>query len=88
LLIEKEALMSQHDESPAIPVESTVFPHYDHTPMHRLWAFTTLQSDLTLPEELHVLECEQCRQGLMTCFSAQNFGAVLKDLKKEGDSAA
>ena len=65
-----------------------VLPHYDHIPIHRLWAFTTLQVDLTLAEYLHVLDCDVCRVALRTCFNAENFGAALKELKKEGDSAA
>ena len=39
-------------------------PHYDHIPLHRLWAFATIQVDLSLSEHLHVLECEECRTAL------------------------
>ena len=65
-----------------------ILPHYDHIPLHRLWAFITLQVDMTLPEHLHVLDCEECRVALRTCFRAENFGAVLKELKKDENSAA
>jgi hypothetical protein len=59
-----------------------VLPHADHIPLHRLWAFTSLQGTLTLPEHAHVLECDECRLALRVCFKADNFAAVLKELKK------
>lgn len=65
-----------------------ILPHYDHIPLHRLWAFITLQVDLSLPEHVHVLDCEECRVALRTCFSAETFGAVLKELGKQEDSGA
>jgi hypothetical protein len=61
-----------------------VLPHYDHIPLHRLWAFIRLQTDLTLPEYAHLVDCEDCRIALQTCMEAGSFGAVLKKLKKDG----
>jgi len=65
-----------------------ILPHYDHIPLHRLWTFITLQTDLSLPEHLHVFDCEECRVALRTCFRAETFGAVLKELGKQEDRAA
>ena len=62
-----------------------VLTHYDHIPLHRLWAFITLQVDLTLAEYSHLLDCEACRNALQTCMEADSFGAALKELKKNGD---
>jgi hypothetical protein len=59
-------------------------PHYDHIPLHRLWTFATLQDDLSLSEHNHILECESCRDALRASLKAENFGAVLRELK--GDS--
>ena len=61
-----------------------VLTHYDHIPLHRLWAFIRLQTDLTLPEYSHLFDCEECRVALQTCMEANSFGAVLKKLKKDG----
>jgi len=61
-----------------------ILPHYDHIPLHRLWAFITLQTDLTLPEYSHLLDCDECRTALQTCMEADSFGAVLKKLTKDG----
>jgi len=58
-------------------------PHYDHIPLHRLWTFATLQDDLTLPEHGHILDCPECRAALRCCLYAENFGAVLIELKRE-----
>ncbi|HET9218129.1 MAG TPA: hypothetical protein VFR18_14180 [Terriglobia bacterium] len=61
-------------------------PHYDHIPLHRLWTFATLQDDLNLAEHAHILDCEDCRLALQTSLKADNFGAVLKELKGGPDS--
>jgi hypothetical protein len=58
-------------------------PHYDHVPLHRLWTFATLQDDLSLPEHSHILDCENCRNALRASLQAENFGAVLRELKRD-----
>ena len=63
-----------------------ILPYYDHIPLHRLWTFATLQDDLSLPEHAHILDCEACRLALRTSLNADNFGAVLKELKGGSDS--
>ena len=64
-----------------------VLPHYDHIPLHRLWVFTTLQVDLTRAEYSHLLDCEECRNALLTCMESDTFGAALKELRKDsGDN--
>ena len=65
-----------------------ILPHYDHIPLHRLWAFATVQGDLSLPEHAHILECEECRLALQACLQADTFGAVLKLLRRDGDDNA
>jgi hypothetical protein len=55
-----------------------VRPHYDHIPLHRLWAFTMLQADLTQVEDTHVLECEACCVSMLACVKARSFVKVLK----------
>jgi len=57
-----------------------------HIPLHRLWAFATLQNDLVLPEHAHILDCEDCRTSLRVCLKSESFGAVLLELKREDDS--
>jgi hypothetical protein len=60
--------------------------YYDHVPLHRLWTFATLQGDLNLSEHAHILDCEECRDALRVCLKAENFGAVLRELKRDGES--
>jgi len=51
-----------------------------------LWTFATLQDDLSLSEHEHILDCEDCRTALRATLKAENFGAVLRELK--GDIGA
>jgi hypothetical protein len=60
-------MSAQYSQSLKISTESTALPHGTHILVRHLWAFTTLQLDLTLAEELHVLDCEECRQAFLTC---------------------
>jgi hypothetical protein len=57
--------------------------HYDHIPLHRLWTFATLQDDLSSPEHAHILDCETCRIALRASLKAENFGAVLRELRPD-----
>jgi hypothetical protein len=57
--------------------------HYDHVPLHRLWTFATLQNDLSISEHAHILDCEVCRVALRASLKAENFGAVLRELKRD-----
>jgi len=59
--------------------------YYGHVPLHRLWTFATLQDDLNLSEHAHILDCEECRVALRVCLNSENFGAVLKELKRDDD---
>ena len=63
-------------------------PHYVHIPLHRLWAFATLQDELSPSEQAHILDCDDCRISLQTCLKLENFGAVLKELQPEDDGQA
>jgi hypothetical protein len=56
-----------------------VRPHYDHIPLHRLWAFTLFQTDLTQVEDTHILECEACCVLMLACVKARRFVKVLKE---------
>jgi len=56
-----------------------VRPHYDHIPLHRLWAFTILQADLTQVEDSHVLECEACCGSMLACVKARSFVEAIKE---------
>lgn len=65
-----------------------ILPHRDHIPLHRLWAFTTLDEGLSLPEHAHVAYCAECTTALRVCLNAETFGTVLKELSLEQDSVA
>ena len=56
-------------------------PRPEHIPLHRLWMFSTLQADMVMPDHAHLLDCEECRTGLRICLKAENFAAVLKQLR-------
>ena len=64
-----------------------ILPLRDHVPLHRLWAFTTHEESLSLREHAHIAQCEECTQAFRACFNAESFGAVLKELNLEEDSA-
>ena len=55
----------------------------EHVSLHRLWTFANLQADLTLAEQTHMVDCEKCRVELQACLQAQNFGAVLRELREK-----
>jgi hypothetical protein len=60
-----------------------VRPDYDHIPLHRLWAFTTLQTDLTEVEETHLFECDECSFWLLACVKAKSFVYAFKQLGEQ-----
>ena len=62
--------------------------HKGHIRLHRLWVFATLQGELSFPEHIHVLDCEDCRSALEACVESDSFGAVLKTLNRDDDSKA
>jgi len=63
-----------------------ILPHRDHVPLHRLWAFTTHEDGLTLPEHAHIAQCTECTVALRACFNAESFGSALRDLNLDEDS--
>jgi hypothetical protein len=65
-----------------------ILPNRDHIPVHRLWAFTTLDEGLTLPEHAHVAYCAECTAALRACLSAETFGTALKELSLDQDGLA
>ena len=58
-------------------------PRVDHVALHRLWAFTSLQTELTLPEHVHIIDCDECRKAVRACLHADNFAVVLKELRRD-----
>jgi hypothetical protein len=56
-----------------------VRPHNDHIPLHRLWAFTSLQTDLSQREDIHLFGCEECCSLMLACVKARSFVEVFKD---------
>ena len=60
-----------------------VRPYYDHIPLHRLWAFTTLQADITEVQETHLFECDECTFWLLACVKAKSFVYAFKQLQMQ-----
>jgi hypothetical protein len=58
-----------------------------HIPLHRLWAFATFQTELTLLERTHVIFCHDCCFALVSCINAESFGAVLTELENDDDDS-
>ena len=56
-----------------------VRPHDDHIPLHRLWAFTSLQADLSQREDIHLFGCEACCASMLACVKARSFIEVFKE---------
>ena len=62
-----------------------IVPFREHIPLHRLWAFSTLEEGLNLPEHAHIAHCTECTAAFRACFNAETFGAALKELNLEND---
>jgi hypothetical protein len=61
-------------------------PQRLHIPSHRLWVYVRFQTELTLSEETHISECQQCLQVVQLCLRSPTFGKVLRELKRpEGE---
>ena len=60
----------------------TIPPTPRHIPLYLLWTFATLQDALSLPEHVHILDCEECRDALRVCLMAETFDAVLKEVRR------
>ena len=56
-------------------------PH-DHIPPHRAWTYIHADSEFTMREHDHILECEQCLRLFILCLRTESFGAVLKELRE------
>jgi len=56
-----------------------------HVPLHCLWAFGKSRGHLNEHEHTHVEGCEECSRALQACCRAENFGAVLKEMRREND---
>jgi hypothetical protein len=41
-----------------------------------------------MQEHAHIIDCEECRMVFRVCLGAENFGAVLKRLRRENERAA
>jgi|SRR5678809_215322 len=58
-----------------------------HIPLHQLWACVKGRRQWNAFEHAHVEACDDCSQMLKVCFDAENFGAVLRKIHREHDSA-
>ena len=54
--------------------------HREHIPPHRIWAYLNCELEISLPEHLHILNCDECHEVFSACFNAQTFGEALKSL--------
>jgi hypothetical protein len=53
-----------------------------HVPLHVLWASAKGRGQLGGSEQDHVVACNECSVALQLCGQAQNFGAVLKEMRR------
>ena len=58
--------------------------HRAHIPLHRLWTFAKVQTEMSSAEQSHVLDCEECRNALSLCLKAETFSDVVTELSKAG----
>jgi len=65
----------------SLPVEQRMFEkllaHRDHIPPHRLWTFLSAKEELSLPENVHLVQCEVCRAFHDICLHSKNFAEAL-----------
>jgi hypothetical protein len=54
--------------------------HREHIPPHRLWAYFNAVVEITSPERIHLLSCDDCQEVFVACFHSETFGSVLKGL--------
>jgi hypothetical protein len=52
--------------------------HREHIPPHRVWAFLNTKGELSLPENTHLLHCEDCSKIFAACIRAESFGEALQ----------
>jgi hypothetical protein len=45
------------------------------------------ETELTVPENIHFIECDVCRDILGACLSARTFGEVLRRMSSEQKAA-
>ena len=58
-----------------------------HVPLHCLWAYGKGRVQLSPGEYSHVEACSECSRALQVCSHAQNFGAVLIEMRRVLDEA-
>jgi len=59
-----------------------------HVPLHCLWAYGKSRVELSAAEYSHVEACAECSRALQVCYHAENFGAVLMELRRAQSDAA
>jgi len=62
-----------------------VVPHPSHVALHQIWAFANQKGELSTPEHIHILDCEECRNAVKVCLQEKSFGSVLKKLNRKDD---
>jgi hypothetical protein len=51
--------------------------HREHIPPHRVWAFLVAEVQLSLPENVHLIHCNDCRKFHDVCLRSESFGEAL-----------
>jgi hypothetical protein len=54
-----------------------------HVPLHRLWALSKDRVELSTPQYDHVRACDECSFAFQVCRHAENFGVVLREIRRE-----
>jgi hypothetical protein len=60
----------------------------NHIPPHRLWTYLTAETELSLEDHVHVLECDHCFNVFRLCLQSETFGAVLRELALRDDESS
>jgi hypothetical protein len=58
-----------------------------HIPPHRLWTYLTAETELSLEDHAHVLQCAHCLRIFRLCLRSETFGAVLRELDRKDDES-
>ena len=61
-------------------------PDTRHVTPHHMWAYLHADSEFTMAEHDHILECEHCLRLFILSLRSESFGQVLKELARSDES--
>ena len=57
----------------------------DHVPPDRIWSYLHMAGELTLPEHIHIANCEHCLQLFLQCAKSDTLASALDSFADDTD---